>query len=62
MLALIAEGYGNDEIADRLYISKKTVEHHVSAIYARLGVTTRAEAARAAHRLGVANRGASTPG
>lgn len=62
VLALIAEGYGNDEIADRLYISKKTVEHHVSAIYARLGVTTRAEAARAAHRLGVANRGASTPG
>lgn len=57
VLGLIADGRANDEIASELYISKKTVEHHVSAIYTKLGVTTRAEAVRAAARLGAGNRG-----
>jgi DNA-binding NarL/FixJ family response regulator len=37
-------GLTNSEIAEKLFISKKTVEHHVSAIYGKLGVTTRAKA------------------
>ena len=57
MLGLVADGFGNDDIAARLYISKKTVEHHISAIFTKLGVATRAEAARAAAQLGPANRG-----
>lgn len=44
VLRLIAEGARNDRIAEVLYISKKTVEHHVSAIYSKLGVTSRPEA------------------
>jgi DNA-binding CsgD family transcriptional regulator len=44
VLALIGQGLTNSEIAERLFISQKTAEHHVSAIYTRLGVTTRAEA------------------
>lgn len=48
---LMASGLANGEIADRLYISKKTVEHHISAIFAKLGVTTRAEAIVAATSL-----------
>lgn len=44
VLGLITEGLSNAEIADRLYLSKKTVEHHVSAIYSKLGVDSRAKA------------------
>jgi DNA-binding CsgD family transcriptional regulator len=44
VLALVAEGLSNPEISDRLYISRKTVEHHVSAILAKLGLRSRAEA------------------
>jgi DNA-binding CsgD family transcriptional regulator/tetratricopeptide (TPR) repeat protein len=53
VLALVAEGLRNVEIAERLFISAKTVEHHVSAILAKLGVHTRGEAAKAAARLGI---------
>ncbi len=49
VLALIVDGLSNSEIAARLFVSKKTVEHHVSAVYAKLGVTTRAQAIAAAH-------------
>jgi DNA-binding CsgD family transcriptional regulator/tetratricopeptide (TPR) repeat protein len=44
VLRLIADGLSNGEIAERLFISPKTVEHHVSAIFAKLGVATRAQA------------------
>ena len=47
VLELISDGLSNTEIADRLFISKKTVEHHVSAIYSKLGVDTRTKAAAA---------------
>lgn len=46
ILALITAGLTNNEIASRLTISPKTVDHHVSAVLAKLGVATRREAAR----------------
>jgi DNA-binding NarL/FixJ family response regulator len=50
VLRLLAEGLTNGEIAQRLFISPKTAEHHVSRIYGKLGVRTRAEAAAFAVR------------
>lgn len=47
VLALVAQGLRNAEIAGRLHISPKTVDHHVSAILAKLGVRTRQDAAQA---------------
>jgi DNA-binding CsgD family transcriptional regulator len=57
VLILVDEGLSNVEIADRLCISAKTAEHHVSAIIARLGVTSRRDAAVAARTLGMAPGG-----
>ena len=45
ILAMVAEGLTNGEIAERLFLSTKTVDHHVSAILAKLGVKTRGQAA-----------------
>ena len=53
MLALVAEGRTNRQIADALFISDKTASVHVSNILAKLGVANRAEAAAAVHRLGL---------
>jgi DNA-binding CsgD family transcriptional regulator len=53
VLALLAEGLRNAEIAERLYLTPKTVSHHITAILAKLGVETRTEAARAAAQLGI---------
>jgi DNA-binding NarL/FixJ family response regulator len=44
VLRLLAQGLDNDAIAERLALTKRTVQNHVSAIYGKLGVTTRAEA------------------
>jgi len=41
VLDLMVEGLGNGEIAERLVVSKKTVEHHVSAVLQRLGADSR---------------------
>jgi DNA-binding NarL/FixJ family response regulator len=54
VLALVSEGLRNREIAARLFLSEKTVDHHVSAILRKLGVETRGQAAAEATRLGVA--------
>ena len=54
---LLAEGLRNSEIARRLFLSPKTVDHHVSGVFAKLGVHTRGEAARAAERLGLLQTG-----
>ncbi len=48
VLRLMAEGYSNPEIASRLFTSPRTIEHHVSAILAKLGVHSRVQAIRAA--------------
>jgi pimeloyl-ACP methyl ester carboxylesterase/DNA-binding CsgD family transcriptional regulator len=44
VLALVAEGFGNAQIASRLSISEKTVRNHVSNLFDKLGVWTRAQA------------------
>ena len=51
VLALLADGATNAEIGARLYISPKTVGHHVSAILSKLHVTTRRQATIAAREL-----------
>ncbi len=56
VLSLLAEGMRNAEIADRLVVSPKTVDHHVSAILRKLGVRTRGEAAAEAARRGLLSR------
>ncbi|HEY8597329.1 MAG TPA: LuxR C-terminal-related transcriptional regulator, partial [Thermomicrobiales bacterium] len=48
ILGLLAADLRNAEIAARLFVTPKTVEHHISAILAKLGVRSRAEAARVA--------------
>jgi ATP/maltotriose-dependent transcriptional regulator MalT len=53
VLALLAEGLRNAQIAQRLVVSEKTVDHHVSAILRKLDVRTRGEASAAAARLGL---------
>lgn len=51
VLGLIAEGRTNAEIAARLVLSVRTVDHHVSAVLQKLGVSSRQEAAAAAAEL-----------
>lgn len=53
VLELVSDGLSNAEIAEQLFISKKTVEHHISAIYSKLHVTSRAKAVVEASRLGI---------
>jgi DNA-binding NarL/FixJ family response regulator len=48
VLEVLREGHTNAEIAERLFLSPRTVDHHVSSILAKLGVSSRAAAAEAA--------------
>ncbi len=52
VLELVAEGMRNADIAQRLFLSEKTVAHHVSAILRKLDVRTRGEASAAARHFG----------
>ena len=56
ILRLLADGLTNAEIATRLYITPKTVAHHVSAVLGKLGVRSRRQAAAEAARLGVVTK------
>jgi DNA-binding CsgD family transcriptional regulator/tetratricopeptide (TPR) repeat protein len=53
VLALVAEGWTNRQIADHLFISENTAGVHVSNILGKLGASGRTEAAAIAHRLGL---------
>ena len=53
VLGLLGEGLRNAQIAERLVVSQRTVDHHVTAILRKLGVGTRGEAAAEARRLGL---------
>jgi DNA-binding CsgD family transcriptional regulator len=57
VLALLAEGCRNAEIAGRLFVTEKTVDHHVSAVLEKLQVRSRGEAAAVANRLGLGASG-----
>ena len=46
VLRLVAEGRTNRQVAGALHISRRTAEHHIQHIYAKIGVSTRAAAAR----------------
>ena len=53
VLRLLAGGLRNAEVAERLVVSRRTIDHHVSAVLRKLGARTRSEAAVAAERLGL---------
>ncbi len=56
VLRLVADGCTNAEIATRLVVSPRTAEHHVAAVLAKLGASTRRDAARRASELGLEAR------
>ena len=53
VLVLLADGVGNRELANALGISEHTVKFHLSAIFGKLGATTRTDAVRRALRAGL---------
>ncbi|MDQ1462469.1 MAG: hypothetical protein QOI08_3953, partial [Actinomycetota bacterium] len=55
VLALVADGRTNRQIAEALFINEKTASVHVSNILSKLGVANRGEAAAVAHRVGLAD-------
>jgi DNA-binding NarL/FixJ family response regulator len=56
VLELLAEGLRNAEIAQRLVVADKTVDHHVSSILRKLDARTRGEATAQAGRLGIVSQ------
>ena len=53
VLALLADGHRNREIAERLGISEHTVKFHLAAIFGKLGASNRTEAVRKGLKLGL---------
>ena len=60
VLVLVAEGLRNSDIAERLFLSKKTIDHHVSAVLGKIGARTRGEAVAEAARRGLSGSQART--
>jgi DNA-binding NarL/FixJ family response regulator len=61
VLALMAEGRTNAEIARILVLGDKTVRNHITNLFAKLGVTRRADATSLAHAAGVGTSGRQLP-
>jgi len=53
VLDLIAEGLGNKEVANKLFVSKRTVDFHLTRIYRKLGADNRVRALSVARRAGI---------
>ena len=53
VLQLVASGMRNQEIADQLYLSIRTVKFHIENVYQKLGVRSRTEAIRVARERGI---------
>ncbi|WDQ98645.1 LuxR C-terminal-related transcriptional regulator [Devosia sp. J2-20] len=53
VLSLIAKGLRNADVAQALGLAETTIATHIKAIYRKLGISTRAEAAVHANRLGL---------
>jgi DNA-binding CsgD family transcriptional regulator len=60
VLALVADGRTNRQIAEALFITEKTAGHHVSNVLAKLGLSNRVEAAALAHRAGLTSESDAT--
>jgi DNA-binding NarL/FixJ family response regulator len=56
VLALLADGLTNTQIGDQLFVSRRTVENHVSAVLMKLDVATREAAVEAAYHRGILDR------
>jgi DNA-binding NarL/FixJ family response regulator len=53
VLALLSQGLPDKEISRRLFISERTVQHHVSSVLSKFGVSSRTAAARQAAAMGI---------
>jgi len=60
ILALVAEGHSNGELARMLWVTEQTVKFHLSNIYRKLDVANRTEASRWAHRHGLVGTATAT--
>ncbi len=56
ILSLIVEGHSSKQVAELLYVSKRTVDFHLDNIYEKLQVTNRMQALQRATRLGILPR------
>jgi LuxR family maltose regulon positive regulatory protein len=56
ILALVIEGYSSKQVADLLFISKRTVDFHLDNVYGKLNVKNKMQALQRATRLGLLPR------
>ncbi len=53
ILSLIAQGFGTRDVADQLFVSKRTIDYHLANVYIKLDVCNRVQAILRACRLGL---------